>query len=254
VIQRTLRAALTAALLVAASLPAHAQGTAWEDRAFVNLSFGVDAGSTDLAENRAFVVYGETGTLQSTVTYGSFPIFDITAGARVFGNVSVAVAYHRGGTTGDGTLNASVPHPLFFDRPRAVSETFDDAQRDESATHLQIGYTVPLGDKFDMMIFGGPSFFRVEQEMVTGLGFLEQGPPYTNITVTPNIQQVNASATGYNLGVDGTYFVYTSDRFRLGVGGMLRFTGATADLTFNDQSIETDLGGVQLAFGARFRF
>ena len=53
---------------------------------------------------------------------------------------------------------------------------------------------------------------------------------------------------------DGTYFVYTTDSWRLGVGGLLRFTGATAKFTSGDQTIETDAGGVQFAVGARIRF
>jgi hypothetical protein len=253
VMHRTMRAALIAAVLVGPSLPAYAQ-TPWEDRAFVNLSYGVDAGSTDITDSRSFTVYGETGTLESTASFGSFGIFDITFGARVWRNVGVSLAYHTGGTSGDGTISGSVPHPLFFDRPRTFTSEFDDADRDEHATHLQVGYMVPINEKFDVYVFGGPSFFHVSQELVTDLTFTEQGPPFTTITVLPAITKVEESAVGWNLGVDGTYFIRTTDRYRVGVGGMLRFTGATADLTFNDRSVETSLGGVQLAFGGRLRF
>lgn len=251
--QKTMRAALVAVALLGASLPAHAQ-TAWEDRAFANLSFGVDTGTTDISQSRNFTLYGETGTVQADASFGSFPIFDITVGARVFKNVGVAIAYHTGGTKGDGTLSGTVPHPLFFDRPRNFSDSFNDAQRDEHATHLQIGWMVPLADKFDLFIFGGPSFYRVTQEMVTDIGFIEQGPPYANVTVATNVQRLKKNTTGYNFGVDGTYFVYTRDSFRLGVGGMLRLTGATATFNVNGTDFDTDAGGVQFAVGARLRF
>jgi hypothetical protein len=252
--QRTLRAALTTAVLVGIGLPASAQSTPWEDRVFVNLSFGVDTGSTDISQNRSFVVYNETGTLQADVEYGSFPIFDLAVGARVFRNVGVAIGFHTGSTKGDGQLVASVPHPQFFDRHRMVTAPFDDADRDERATHLQIGWMMPVNDRFDLFIYGGPSFFQVTQEVVTDLSFTEQGPPYTNITILPNIQRQKENATGYNFGVDGTYFILTSDSWRLGIGGLLRFTGATADFSSGDATVETDLGGVQFAVGARIRF
>jgi len=254
VMHRTLRAALIAAVLVGASQPAQAQGTPWEDRAFVNLSFGVDTGTTSISENRSFIVYGETGTLQADADYGSFSIFDIAVGARLFKNVGVAIAYHTGGTKGDGTISGTVPHPVFFDRPREFSDSFNDASRDEHATHLQIGWMAPLSDKFDVFIYGGPSFYNVSQEMVTDLGFIENGPPYTSITLQPNIQRLKTNTVGYNLGADATYFLYTRDRFRLGLGGFLRFTGATAEFDVNGNTIETDAGGVQFAVGARLRF
>jgi hypothetical protein len=72
--------------------------------------------------------------------------------------------------------------------------------------------------------------------------------------VLPQISRQKDNATGYNFGVDGTYFVYTTDSWRLGVGGMLRFTGATARFNIGDQETETDAGGVQFAVGARIRF
>jgi hypothetical protein len=251
---RTLRAALMAAVFVGASQSAQAQGTPWEDRVFANLSFGVDTGTTSISQNRSFIVYNETGTLQADAEFGSFPIFDITVGARVFKNVAVAIAYHTGGTTGDGTLTGTVPHPQFFDRPRTFSEAFDDAERDEHATHLQIGWMAPLGDNFDLLIFGGPSFYRVTQELPTELTFVENGPPYTTVTVQANVQRLKKNTTGYNFGFDGTYFLKTTDSFRLGVGGMLRFTGATATFNVDGNDIDTDAGGVQFAVGARLRF
>jgi hypothetical protein len=252
--KRTLRAVMMAAVLVGVGQPALAQGTPWEDRVFVNLSFGVDTGTTTISQNRSFVVYGETGTVQGDAEFGSFPIFDVAFGARVFKNVGVGVAYHTGGTKGDGTLTGTVPHPIFFDRPRNFTVGFNDAERDEHATHLQIGWMAPINEKFDLFIFGGPSFYSVTQEMITGLNFVEDGPPFTSVTVQSNIERLKDNSVGYNLGVDGTWFIKTADSWRLGVGGLLRFTGATAKFNVDGNEIETDAGGVQFAVGARIRF
>ena len=254
--QRTLRAALMTAVLVGVSLPASAQPTPWEDRVFVNLSFGVDTGTTEIAQSGTLpdLIYGEPATFQTDAEFGSFAIFDFAVGARIYRNVGVAIAYHTGGTTGDGTISGTVPHPQFFDRPRSFTQAFDDAERDEHATHLQIGWMVPVNDKLDVFIYGGPSFYQVTQEMVTNISFTEQGPPYTNVTVLANVQRQKENATGYNFGVDGTYFAYTADQWRLGVGGFLRFTGATAKFNVGGTTFETDAGGVQFGFGARLRF
>jgi hypothetical protein len=251
-----LRAVLMTAAFVGISLPAYAQQTPWEDRFFANISFGVDTGTTDIALSGTLPepIYGETATFQADAEFGSFAIFDIAFGARVYRNVGVAIAYHTGGTTGDGTVSGTVPHPQFFDRPRHYSVAFDDADRDEHATHLQIGWMVPINDKIDVFISGGPSFYQVTQELVTNIAFTEQGPPFTNVTVLPQISRQKDNATGYNFGVDGTYFVYTADQWRFGVGGFLRFTGATARFSIGGTEVETDAGGVQFGFGGRVRF
>jgi hypothetical protein len=147
-----------------------------------------------------------------------------------------------------------VPHPVFFDRPRSFSQTLDNAERDEHAAHLQFGWMVPLGDRFDLFLSGGPSFFRVSQDVVSDLSFAEQGPPFSSVNVNAVTTTSKRNATGFNLNVDATYVVYQRDRFRLGVGGLLRFTGATADLNVGGTTIATDLGGVQVAAGLRLRF
>jgi hypothetical protein len=254
VMHKTLRAAMTAVVLLGASLPAAAQSTPWEDRVFANLSFGVQAGSAETSRNGTFVVYDETGSVQSTAEFGSFAILDVAVGARVFGNFGVGLAYHDGGTSGSGTVTGTAPHPLFFGQPRNFSETFEDAQRDEQATHLQLGYMLPLGDSLDVFVYGGPSWFRVSQQMVTSATFIEQGPPYTNITVLPAVETVKTNATGYNIGADATYILYTTESLRLGVGGFMRYTGANAELDVNGARVETDMGGFQIGFGARVRF
>ena len=97
--QKTIRAALIAAALVGVSLPAHAQ-TPWEDRAFVNLSFGLDTGTETIARSSTFTVYNETGTADASGEFGSFGIFDIAGGARVYRNFAVGLGFHTGDTTG----------------------------------------------------------------------------------------------------------------------------------------------------------
>ena len=253
--QRTTRAALIAAMLIGVNLPAYAQTiTPWEDRVFANLNFGFDVGSEEISRSSTFVVYDETGSVETTGEFGSFGIFDFAVGARVINNFAIGIGFHTGGTTGDGSYTASVPHPLFHDRPRTVTGTFDDADRDERATHLMFGYMLPINEKIDVLVYAGPSFYHVSQEMVTNVTFTEVGPPFTNINVLPAIEKAGKNATGYNFGVDGTYFVYTKDRYRVGVGGFLRFSGASADLSFSGGTVETDLGGTQFGFGGRVRF
>ena len=85
------------------------------------------------------------------------------------------------------------PHPLFFNRLRPFTATVDEAERVEKAIHLSVGYLVPLGSKFDMHIFAGPSKFRYEQEVVDSVTIVESGSTFT---ATPNV----VTAGGQHLG------------------------------------------------------
>jgi hypothetical protein len=255
VIHKTLRAALTAVVLLGVSLPAAAQSTPWEDRVFGGISFGIDSGSADVTDSRTISVYGESGTLSSTSGFDADGIIDFSVGARVWRNMGAAIGYHSKSSTGVAEITGSIPHPQFFDRPRSFSDSVDGIDRDENATHLMIGWMLPVNDNLDVFVYGGPSFYRLSQEVVSDLAIAEQGPPYTSIVVQPTIDVRKKSATGYNIGADATYIVYTTESVRLGIGGFMRFTGATADLRISDNStVETDLGGFQIGIGARVRF
>ena len=255
---KTLRAAMTAVLLLGASLPAAAQNipwdTPWEDRIFGGITFGIDTGSAEVSDSRNITVYGETGTLQSTSDFDADGIIDFSVGARVWRNAGVAIGYHSKSSTGVAEISGSIPHPLFFDRPRTFTDSVDGIDRDEHATHLMFGWMFPLKDNLDVFVYGGPSFYHISQEVVADLAIAEEGPPYTTIVVQPTIEVRKKSTTGYNIGADATYIVYTTESWRLGVGGFMRFTGANAKLDVNGTTIETDLGGFQIGIGARVRF
>ncbi len=251
---RLLRAALTAAVLLGVSQQAAAQARAWEDRVFAGVSFGLEAGTEEVSQSRSFPVYGEQATLLNNSSFDRNNILDLTLGARVWRNLGVALAYHTGTASGSGDVSGSVPHPLFFDRPRNFSERLSGFERKEHATHLQIGWMVPISDNVDVFVYGGPSFFRISQDIVSDISVGEQGFPYANVVVSPTLAVAKRNATGYNVGVDASYMFYNTDAVRLGVGGFLRVTGASATLRAGDSVIDTDLGGVQFGLGARIRF
>ncbi|HQZ40688.1 MAG: hypothetical protein IT180_15355 [Acidobacteria bacterium] len=251
---RTLRAAIIAAVLVGASQPAAAQGREWTDRVFTSVSFGFEGGTAEVADNRTFTVYGEDATISSKSRFKTDGIIDVAAGVRAWRNLGVALAYHAESTTGTADVQGSIPHPIFFDRPRNFSENIDGIDRDEQATHLQIGWMVPFNDKLDVFLYAGPSFFRLSQELIVDVTVAEQPPAFTNVVVQANVDVRKRNTTGYNVGADVSYMLYSNDSVRLGVGGFLRLTRATADIALANSSVETTLGGVQAGIGARVRF
>ena len=181
-------------------------------------------------------------------------MFDVGAGIRVWRNLTVGAAYHQEQNDTEGELTGSIPSPVFFNRPRTLAHPVSGLERKEKATHLQIGWVVPIGAKLDVMVSGGPSFFRLEQDVVSDVRIGEQGGAFTTVVADPTVVTRKQSQTGFNVGADATYIVWQNDSIRVGAGGFVRFTKADASIDMLNTSQPTEVGGVQFGFGARLRF
>ena len=89
---------------------------------------------------------------------------------------------------------------------------------------------LPFSTKLDVMVFGGPSFFRLNQDTVSDVTFGENGGDFSKVVATPTRITRAKSVTGFNAGVDATYIVWSNDSVRLGAGGFVRFTQASTDV------------------------
>lgn len=233
---------------------ASAQGATWADRGYINVGWGVESGSSAMTDTRTSTIYEETATVVSTSNFTSGSLFDVGVGIRVWRNLTVGAAYHQEQNDTEGSLTGTVPSPVFFNRPRTLSQAVPGLDRKEQASHLVIGWVMPFGDKLDVMVFGGPSFFRVEQETVSDVLFVEEGGTFATVGARETIISRKKSQTGYNVGADVTYIVWSNDSIRLGAGGFVRFTQADMDIEMLSSSQPTKAGGVQFGFGARLRF
>ena len=144
---------------------------------------------------------------------------------------------------------------MFFNQPRSFTATAaGDRFRKERATHLQFGWMLPFGEKFDVLLFGGPSWFRLEQPVVSDVRIADQSSPFLQVTVSPTVEIRKKSPVGFNAGVDATYIVWQNDSVRLGAGFFVRYARAKTTVLLLSTEQSTDVGGVQFGFGGRFRF
>jgi hypothetical protein len=235
------------------SSQASAQGAPWSDRGYINVGWGVESGSSAMTDTSTSTIYEETATINSASSFTSGSLFDVGVGIRAWRNLTVGVAYHQEQNDTEGTVTGSIPSPVFFNRPRTLSGA-ELLNRKEMATHLNIGWVVPVGSKFDVMVYGGPSFFRLTQEVISSAVPNEASATATTITSTITKTERSKSVTGYNVGVDATYIVWSNDSVRVGAGGFVRFAQASTDVEMLSSAQPTDVGGVQFGFGARLRF
>jgi opacity protein-like surface antigen len=232
---------------------AHAQTGTWADRGYINIGFGVESGSSSLTDTQNITIYEEAGTLTTSTTWTSGSVIDAGFGVRVWRNMTVGVGYHMEDNDTDGAVSGSIPSPIFFNRPRQLSQDVV-LERKESAVHLVLGWVVPFSEKLDVMVFGGPSFFRLEQDAVSDVEIGEGASPFTTVVADVDVTTRKKSLTGFNVGADATYIIWSNDDLRIGAGGFVRFTQASGEILQLATEQSTDVGGVQFGFGARIRF
>jgi hypothetical protein len=232
---------------------ASAQTATWADRGYVNVGWGVESGSSAMSDIKTAPIYEETATITSSSTFTSGSLFDVGVGIRIWKNLTVGAGFHQEQNDTNGEVTGSIPSPIFFNRPRTLTGS-EPLDRKEMATHLNIGWVLPFSEKLDVMIYGGPSFFRLTQDVISDAQPNETGATASTISATITTTEQKKSQTGYNVGADATYIVWTNDSIRLGAGGFVRFTRAdmTVPMLVNEQP--TQVGGVQFGFGARLRF
>jgi hypothetical protein len=233
---------------------ASAQALPWEGRGFLNVNFGIQVIADDAANTSAsFQLYDETGTVTSTQAIDKqAPFLDFGGGFRVAGNFGVGFAYSRLNVTGTAEVVAKVPSPIYYDQPRTATASLNALDHTENAYHFQALWMLPITDKVDVMISGGPSWFSLTQGIVTSPQITEVGPPYTTVNMTVAQSTLTASKMGFNVGADLTF------RFanNFGVGGMVRYSTATVTLesTGSDATSDVKVGGFQVGGGIRVRF
>ena len=235
-------AVLVCGIFLSSATPALAQ-MQWTDRGFLNLSGGIQSGTSDVGSTVTFDQYGETATLTTAQTIEGGPFFDIAAGYRVWRNLAVGASYTFLQSKSDGTVTGTIPDPILFDTLRNVSASATGLTHSQSWIAGLLTWGLPITDKMDILLSGGPAFVTVEQELLTGGAVSEPGPTLTNVTAT----QFSESAIGFVVGGDIRYMVTS----RVGLGVLAKFATASVDL--NDTT-KLDVGGFQFGGGVRIKF
>jgi hypothetical protein len=240
--------AVAAVLLTASVRAADAQ---WLDRARISINAGTQPSSTTFTSTTSSLVYLEPSSINTTYTAPSGPLFDGGLIVRLKGNFGVGFALASYAKSSDASVAGSIPHPFFFNTPRSISGTAGSLQRKELAAHIQAAYVI-AASRFDMVLSGGPTFFDVSQDLVSGVTFTETYPYDTATFGTASATRATGTKLGFNAGVDvGVRFAPN-----FGVGVLFRFSRATLTLPLagSQSGVAVEAGGPQVAGGVRFYF
>lgn len=245
---------LLAGLMMCVATDAAAQ-TAWTlDRGYVNINRVSQSGDNRFTQALTETIYDEQATYDLTHAFSGGGMFDVSVGGRVWSNLAAGLAISTFNTTSSLELRGTVPNPLFFNRPRTLTPQTSLTDHSQTGVHVQLSWFVPVTDKIDVAVFGGPSFFSVNHRLASRLTLNtadEVGPLYVSAPGAQVLtQETSEKTTGGNVGVDVTY-LFTDV---IGAGVMLRWAGGSVDLTTANGSQSIDVGGFQVGFGARVRF
>ncbi len=220
---------------------------------FLNIDITYRRGSDDLIRtSTAFSdTYAENGSLASNYGNGSGYQFDVMGSQVVWGQIGVGIGvsyYQRAGTT---RVEASVPHPFFFNQPRSATFETKAPEGTEVALHIPIVWMPASGMRVKILVFGGPSIFRVTQHVVHDVS-LDDPYPHDTVTITGvTTTKLESTQPGFHVGGDVAYFFSRS----LGVGAGVRYS-SSATIALKDDAATTEgkAGGTQIVAGLRVRF
>ena len=221
-------------------------------RLLVSVNGGAQVGGVDADRTSTFDLYDEPASLQVRQRIKGGGLLDIGAGTKVWGNFGVGVAYTRTKSTNGATIDGSLPHPLFFDQPRAVSASVDGLDHREHQVHLQALWFVPFVENVDFIVSAGPTIFNTRQGFVRGIGFSEIPPSFNAVTVDSiDIATLDKTSVGFNIGLDATYSITSM----LGAGALVRYSRGSVDFDLAEgQTASIKAGNFQIAGGLRVRF
>jgi len=231
---------LVVGLVLAFGSRAGAQGL--DGKLFINVNGGAQTQARSLDNSFSIPIYGQTATVATTTTIPSGGIFDMSAGYKVMQNFGVAIGFSTFSVKGASAGAASVPSPIFFNRPLAVTIPESPADRKDRSVYVLLVGFVPVTDKVELALSIGPSFTRVQQSMITSVSI-----PAGTQNVNPTQQSQSGTAKGVNVGADLTYMFIK----QVGAGAFMRYNGGSVDL---ESASGLKAGGFQVGLGGRLRF
>jgi hypothetical protein len=221
-------------------------------RGFVSVNGAYEGTSTGFSSTTTFVKNAEVGTVSTSYGGGHPPVIDIGGSGRIWHALGLSVAGTWSIEKTDSAVSAQVPHPFMFNAPRRVEGVAPGLKRREIAFHLDPAVLLPIGDRLQLAVFAGPSYFRARQGLVTEVTVTDVYPYDTATFASATSTDATKSHLGYNAGVDLAVDISRT----VGVGLLARYSRAT--LTFDapegGTAVESRAGGLQVGGGLRVRF
>ena len=175
----------------------------------------------------------EEGRFETNYTKESGPMLNVSGGFLVRPRIGVGVAVSHYSRSTPVTVEASVPHPFYFNRKRPITGDVGGLTRKELGVHLHASGVFPVSPTVTITLSGGPSYFGVSQDVVTGFAYADAFPFDEARFERAETAKNSRSAIGVNAGGDLAIFLTS----RAGIGISAQFARATVDIGFEGYAI-----------------
>lgn len=231
------------------------------DRVWIDVNGGVAiAGERDYSAVGVRQIDGQEATFRADYHLPAGPSFE--AGGGVMVTRMVGVGATLGGTMHEDAAEIAIdiPHPILADaNATAEGETPRELRRRESSLHVHAAIVSQPSPDLRTRLFAGPTYFRVEQDVVQDVlydqQFLPFEPAHTVEITSASIRRIpydEATGWGFHVGADAAWFFRTG----LGVGGFGRYSRGTVEIQdpLTGGAADLDVGGFQAGAGLRVTF
>lgn len=234
------------ALLLVAG-PAHAQA----DRLTIVANGGALVAPGSFGQDFTLTRNLEPAPVTTDLSLATGGAFEAGVRVRVGRRLGIGVVGFAASSTASGTLEAQIPHPLYFKKPRDVSGDLSDLTRKERGAHVELAVPLHSSDGGDLTLFGGPSYFDIEQDLVTDLSYSDSYPFDTATLDDTTSSTVKEAGYGFNVGLEYARQISRSARVAL----LGRYSRGTLTLSAAEgNEAEVHAGGIFVGVGLRFGF
>jgi hypothetical protein len=233
--------------------PGGAQTPAWTDRGYLVIRGAVQAPPGSVSSITHPIDFAEASIVDTTYKGSVAPSIDGGVGIRVWRNLAVGAELSWMSKAGSASVNAQVPNPFLFGRLRPVSGDASGLAHSEVALHIQARWVVPAsrGRRWQVDLFGGPSLFQLNQDVVQDVTITDAYPfdtaTYAGVARTGQSKTV----LGFHAGTDVTRLVTK----RVALGFNVGYSHGSAALrTADGSTLPVNVGGFQAGASLRVAF
>lgn len=232
-------------------VPAQPAAPPMPDRFFVNLGGGFQIMSTTFGESHSEPLDGETSTWNANYALEDHVAFMGGFGMRVWRNLVANVSYSHQQQNTPARVTGQIPHPFFFDQPRALEGESSSLEHREQALHISGTWLAPLGSRFELALSGGPTLFSIMRGFVDEIEYAQEYP-YDSVTFTDvSALEVSERTLGAHAGAELTWLLTP----HIGISGVVRYSHGSITLdTPSGNAVSLDAGGLQTGVSLRLGF
>jgi hypothetical protein len=233
------------------------------ERGWIDVNFGMAVPAEDgFAMSATGEIFFEPADFGARYNLPLGAAFDFGGGVMITPVVGVGVSFTGTAHQDTAALTARIPHPIFANLYATDEAPTDEVlQRIEGGVNIHAMIVAAQTPRFRFRVFGGPTFFRVQQDAVTDIRYNQVFrilPPANVIEITEfDSDRIESTGWGFHAGADASFFFTRV----VGVGGVVRFSRGNVDLedtlasaVGDSEVVRVKAGGLQVGGGLRLKF